>query len=137
MQLHTKIWRKTCCTEDRKVTCTITNPSRSLTENHITSLADGTYRIGCYTPFEEVFSVCSWLALTTTNALDECGVYNDCPKINCAKHIYCSKKRELVCGISHRGQEKTFRNCCKLRKVNCILKTGWRKMYDGQCGKCA
>ncbi|XP_075223814.1 polynucleotide 5'-hydroxyl-kinase nol9-like isoform X2 [Lycorma delicatula] len=53
MQLHTKIWRKTCCTEDRKVTCTITNPSRSLTENHITSLADGTYRIGCYTPFEE------------------------------------------------------------------------------------
>ncbi|XP_075232863.1 uncharacterized protein LOC142331029 isoform X2 [Lycorma delicatula] len=40
--------------EDRKVTCTITNPSRSLTENHITSLADGTYRIGCYTPFEEV-----------------------------------------------------------------------------------
>ncbi|XP_075215453.1 uncharacterized protein LOC142321339 isoform X3 [Lycorma delicatula] len=39
--------------EDRKVTCTITNPSRSLTENHITSLADGTYRIGCYTPFEE------------------------------------------------------------------------------------
>ncbi|XP_075232799.1 uncharacterized protein LOC142331049 isoform X3 [Lycorma delicatula] len=84
-----------------------------------------------------VFSVCSWLALTTTNALDECGVYNDCPKINCAKHIYCSKKRELVCGISHRGQEKTFRNCCKLRKVNCILKTGWRKMYDGQCGKCA
>ncbi|XP_075221849.1 uncharacterized protein LOC142324766 [Lycorma delicatula] len=39
--------------EDCKVTCTITNPSRSLTENHITSLAERTYRIGCYTPFEE------------------------------------------------------------------------------------
>ncbi|XP_075219680.1 filamin A protein cher isoform X2 [Lycorma delicatula] len=38
--------------EDRKVTCTITNPSGSLTENHITPLADGTYRIS-YTPFEE------------------------------------------------------------------------------------
>lgn len=39
-------------TDDRKVTCTITNPSGTLTENHITPLADGTYRIS-YTPFEE------------------------------------------------------------------------------------
>ncbi|XP_075230344.1 filamin-B-like [Lycorma delicatula] len=45
--------------EDCKVTCTITNPSLSLTENHITSLADGTYRIGCYTPFEEGSTILS------------------------------------------------------------------------------
>lgn len=38
--------------EDGKVTCTITNPSGNCTENLITPLADGTYRIS-YTPFEE------------------------------------------------------------------------------------
>lgn len=38
--------------DDGKVTCTITNPSGTCTENHITPLADGTYRIS-YTPFEE------------------------------------------------------------------------------------
>ncbi|GLH11660.1 Filamin-A [Gryllus bimaculatus] len=38
--------------DDGKVTCTITNPSGTKTENLITPLADGTYRIS-YTPFEE------------------------------------------------------------------------------------
>ncbi|XP_046683134.1 filamin-A isoform X3 [Homalodisca vitripennis] len=38
--------------DDGKVTCTITNPSGNCTENLITPLADGTYRIS-YTPFEE------------------------------------------------------------------------------------
>lgn len=38
--------------DDGKVTCTITNPSGNRTENFITPLADGTYRIS-YTPFEE------------------------------------------------------------------------------------
>jgi filamin len=38
--------------DDGKVTCTITNPSGTRTENFITPLADGTYRIS-YTPFEE------------------------------------------------------------------------------------
>ncbi|XP_069693768.1 filamin-A isoform X2 [Periplaneta americana] len=38
--------------DDGKVTCTITNPSGTRTENLITPLADGTYRIS-YTPFEE------------------------------------------------------------------------------------
>lgn len=45
--------------DDGKVTCTITNPSGTKTENLITPLADGTYRIS-YTPFEEgkdIFSV--------------------------------------------------------------------------------
>lgn len=35
-----------------KVTCTITNPSGAKTNNYITPMADGTYRIS-YTPFEE------------------------------------------------------------------------------------
>nr|CAD7457190.1 unnamed protein product [Timema tahoe] len=38
--------------DDGKVTCTITNPSGTKTENLITPQADGTYRIS-YTPFEE------------------------------------------------------------------------------------
>lgn len=38
--------------DDGKVTCTITNPSGTRTENLITPQADGTYRIS-YTPFEE------------------------------------------------------------------------------------
>ncbi|XP_049804905.1 filamin-A isoform X1 [Schistocerca nitens] len=38
--------------DDGKVTCTITNPSGTKTENLITPMADGTYRIS-YTPFEE------------------------------------------------------------------------------------
>jgi len=38
--------------DDGKVTCTITNPSGARTENFITPLADGTYKIS-YTPFEE------------------------------------------------------------------------------------
>ncbi|XP_039299021.1 filamin-A isoform X2 [Nilaparvata lugens] len=38
--------------DDKKVTCTITNPSGSHTENMITPLADGAYKIQ-YTPFEE------------------------------------------------------------------------------------
>jgi filamin len=43
--------------DDGKVTCTITNPSGTKTENLITPLADGTYRIS-YTPFEEGKHVC-------------------------------------------------------------------------------
>lgn len=35
-----------------KVSCTITNPSGARTDNYITPMADGTYRIS-YTPFEE------------------------------------------------------------------------------------
>jgi len=34
------------------VTCTITNPSGAKTDNFITPMSDGTYRIS-YTPFEE------------------------------------------------------------------------------------
>lgn len=39
-------------TEDGKVTCTITNPSGAQTENLVTPLLDGTYKVS-YTPFEE------------------------------------------------------------------------------------
>ncbi|KAG5896019.1 hypothetical protein JTB14_007584 [Gonioctena quinquepunctata] len=39
-------------TDDGKVTCTITNPSGTQTENLITPLLDGTYKVS-YTPFEE------------------------------------------------------------------------------------
>lgn len=38
--------------DGKKVTCTITNPSGTKTENFITPLSDGTYKIS-YTPFEE------------------------------------------------------------------------------------
>lgn len=38
--------------DDGRVTCTITNPSGSRTENLVTAQPDGTYRIS-YTPFEE------------------------------------------------------------------------------------
>lgn len=38
--------------DDGKVMCKITNPSGSRTENLVTPLADGTYKIS-YTPFEE------------------------------------------------------------------------------------
>jgi hypothetical protein len=50
--------------DDGKVTCTITNPSGTKTENLITPLADGTYRIS-YTPFEEGKHVYyTWRSLT-------------------------------------------------------------------------
>ena len=39
-------------TDDSKVTCTITNPSGTQTENLITPLLDGMYKVS-YTPFEE------------------------------------------------------------------------------------
>lgn len=39
-------------TDDGKVTCTITNPSGTQTENLITPMLDGTYKVS-YTPFEE------------------------------------------------------------------------------------
>ncbi|XP_063928955.1 filamin-A isoform X2 [Zophobas morio] len=38
--------------DDGKVTCTITNPSGAQTENLVTPLLDGTYKVS-YTPFEE------------------------------------------------------------------------------------
>lgn len=38
--------------DGKKVTCIITNPSGNKTENFITSMCDGTYKIS-YTPFEE------------------------------------------------------------------------------------
>ena len=38
--------------DDGKIMCKITNPSGGRTENLVTPLADGTYKIS-YTPFEE------------------------------------------------------------------------------------
>ncbi|XP_065165587.1 filamin-A isoform X3 [Atheta coriaria] len=38
--------------DDGKITCTITNPSGAQTENLVTPLQDGTYKVS-YTPFEE------------------------------------------------------------------------------------
>lgn len=57
--------------DDGKVACKITSPSGSLTENFITSLGDGVYKI-MYTPFEEGN-----------------GIFIEICDINIPKYIHC------------------------------------------------